>query len=111
MVHRLLCCWCALSAKAIRLHHPKLEQSAKAVHRGDVRRRGARAWAQCRTEPLDDSVETVGHRGDYRVYERANGRALREVLEVRCGSRVCQEPLYRIVVSARNSETLKALRS
>ena len=88
-----------LSGKAIRLHHPKLEQSAEALRRCDVGRRGAGAWTQCRAKPVDGSVETVGHRRVHRVPKRADGRALRAVLEVRGGSLVREQSLYRMSVT------------
>jgi hypothetical protein len=87
--------------KAIRLHHTKLESSAEALHRRDLRRRCAGERAQCRAEPFDGSVETVGHRRDHRVPHRADGLALREVLEVRGRTRVREQPLRGRAMSGR----------
>jgi len=93
LAQRLLDCRRGVPGEAIRLHHQELESSEEALHRRDIGCRSAAERTQCRAEPVDGSVETVGYRRDDQVPHRADGLTLREVLEVRSRSRLREQPL------------------
>ena len=86
-----------LSRQTVRLHHSKHQPSAETLRRRDIGPAIPAERAQRWKESLDGTLDTVDPRCEHRVSDGTDSVAFREILEIRCRSRVCQPALRRLL--------------
>ena len=85
------------SRQTVRLHHSKHQPSAETLRRRDIGPAIPAERAQRWKESLDRTLDTVDPRCEHRVSDGTDSVAFREILEIRCRSRVCQPALRRLL--------------